>query len=295
MSEKKALSDEKATSEKKAASDAAILFEKVDGVGLITFNRPDTLNTFSGEMMDGLGDLYRRCDEDDEVRVIVVTGSGKAFCAGADLTGGDAFDTQADMEFSSCPLSTNAWDLRKPVIAAVNGHAIGVGLGIASQADLRVFAEEGKYGFLQVRRGVVADFAIHHSLPRLIGLENALDLICSGRRINGIEAGEMGLAKRVVPAAEVLNTAMALAKEMARDCSPLTMGIAKQLIIRGQNMSLAEMETLETKMLHYTMGRPDALEGGMAFFEKRAPNWTSSVSAEWPDDLPVPTETAGKE
>ena len=117
-----------------------------EGIGLITLNRPEALNTFNAAIKEGLGEAYRRCDEDDAVRVIVLTGAGKAFCAGADLSGdGDTFGAGDKMDFSSCPLSTQAWDLRKPVIAAVNGHALGVGLGIAMQADIRVFAEEGKY------------------------------------------------------------------------------------------------------------------------------------------------------
>ena len=100
------------------------------GIALITFNRPEALNTFTSGMMDGLGEAYRRCDEDDEVKVVVVTGAGKAFCAGADMSGGgDTFDAKGELDFPSCPLSFQAWDVRKPVIAALNGHAIGVGMG----------------------------------------------------------------------------------------------------------------------------------------------------------------------
>nr|WP_101759886.1 enoyl-CoA hydratase-related protein [Oceanicoccus sp. KOV_DT_Chl] len=103
-----------------------IILEVSDGVALITFNRPEAMNTFSQSMMEGLGDAYRRCDEDDAIRVVVVTGSGKAFCAGAELQAdGDTFNTGGDMAFSSCPLSFQAWDVRKPVIAACNGHAVG--------------------------------------------------------------------------------------------------------------------------------------------------------------------------
>ena len=139
------------------------------GVALITFNRPEALNTFTSGMMEGLGEAYRRCDEDEEVKVVVVTGAGKAFCAGADMSGGgDTFDAKGELDFSSCPLSFQAWDVRKPVIAALNGHAIGVGMGIAIQADIRILAEEGKYGFLQGRRGVVADFAVEIAIAYLL-------------------------------------------------------------------------------------------------------------------------------
>jgi enoyl-CoA hydratase/carnithine racemase len=263
-----------------------ILLDVQDGIGLITFNRPDGLNTFNSGMMEGLGEAYRRCDEDDAVRVVVVTGAGKAFCAGADMSnGGETFDAQQDMDFSSCPLSFQAWDVRKPVIAACNGHGIGVGLGIAIQCDMRILAGEGKYGFLQNRRGVVADFAVEHVLPRLIGFERAFEMIVRAVRLSGTEACAWGLASRAVPADQVLATAMDIAEDMAVNCSPLVMGLHKKLLWRGQDVTREQLVELETKALHYSMGRPDAVEGGMAYFERRMPKWSSSVSGEWPDWL----------
>lgn len=264
----------------------AVLLTIQDGIGLITFNRPDTLNVLDNAMIDGLGAAFKRCDADDAVKVVVMTGAGRAFCAGADLSGGaKAFDTYDDPDFSSCPLPMQAWEVRKPVIAAVNGHAVGVGLSLAAQADLRVFADEGKYGFLQNRRGVVADFGIGYVLPRLIGFERAFEMIVGAVRISGREAGEWGLASRVVPAAEVLATAMAVARDWAENCSPLVMALHKRLLWRGLDMDRETFIREETRDLIYTMGRPDALEGGLAFFEKRAPRWTSSVADEWPEDL----------
>ncbi len=265
----------------------AILMDVQDGVAVITFNQPDSLNTFTAPMMDGLGDAYRQCDADDDIRVVVVTGSGKAFCAGADLSGGgESFDgNQIDMEFSSCPLSFQAWDVRKPVIAACNGHAVGVGLGIALQADLRIFAAEGKYGFLQNRRGVVADFAAAHVLPRVVGMERAFELLVRANRLTGKEAGDWGLASRVVPADQVLETAMEIATDMAVNCSPLVMGLHKKMLWQSQDLSLSQLIELETKTLHHSMRLPDAVEGGLAYFEKRAPQWKTSVSKDWPDYL----------
>ncbi len=263
-----------------------VLLEVEDGVGVITLNRPAAMNTFNSGMLEGLGEAYRRCDENDDVRVVVVTGSGRAFCAGADLSGGgDTFDEMEDPDFTSCPLSFQAWDVRKPVIAACNGHAIGVGLGIALQCDMRVLATEAKYGVLQVRRGVVADFAVEHILPRMIGFERAFEMIVGGVTLSGEQALEWGLAGRAVPSADVLDTAMTLARDMAVQCSPLVMGLHKRLMWQGQGMSLAQMSDVETLALHYTMGMPDAIEGGMAWFEKRAPRWQSSVSKDWPDWL----------
>ncbi len=265
----------------------AIKLEVTEGVAVITFNRPEALNTFTTDMMDGLGDAYQRCDNDDDIRVVVLTGAGKAFCAGADLSsGGDSFDAnQIDMEFSSCPLSFQAWDVRKPVIAACNGHAVGVGLGIALQADMRVFASEGKYGFLQNRRGVVADFAAAHVLPRVVGMERAFELLVRASRITGDEAVAWGLASRSVAADQVLDTALEIARDMAVNCSPLVMGLHKKMLWQSQDMSLPEMIDYETKLLHHSMRLPDAVEGGMAFFEKRDPQWQASVSKDWPTNL----------
>ena len=257
-----------------------------DGIGLITLNRPDALNTFNAAILEGLGEAYQRCDENDAVRVIVVTGAGKAFCAGADLSGdGDTFGAEGEMDFSSCPLSTQAWDLRKPVIAAVNGHALGVGLGIAMQADIRVFAEEGKYGFLQNRRGALVDFAMEYLLPRLIGFERAFELIVRGQKLTGSEVVEWGLASRVVPADKVLDTALEIARDMAVNCSPLVMGMHKRLLWKGLDSKRDDLVEWETRALHDTLSRPDAMEGGMAWFEKRSPQWTSSVSRDWSSEL----------
>jgi enoyl-CoA hydratase/carnithine racemase len=253
------------------------------GVALITFNRSHSLNTFTHSMVTELGDAYQQCDRDDEVRVVVTTGAGKAYCAGADLSqGASTFDTQDDMTFSSCPLSFQAWQVRKPVIAACNGHAIGVGLGLAMQSDIRFFAEQGKYGFLQARRGVIADFGMHHILPRLVGAELALEMILSGRRYSGVEAVAAGLARQVLPAEQVLAAAMGLAAEIAQQCSPLVTGMAKKLIWDGLSQSLDQAINAETKALHYSMGRFDAIEGGSAYVDKRLPQWQGKISEDWP-------------
>lgn len=263
-----------------------VLFTADAGVGVITLNRPEQMNTMSAEMIERIGSLYRQCDEDDSVKVVIITGEGSAFCAGADLSdGGAAFDKQEEMTFSSCPFAMQAWQVRKPVIAACNGHAIGVGLSMALQCDLRVFAKQSRYGLLQNRRGVVADNAVEYLLPRLIGFERAFELIVRAHKLSGIEAGEWGLASRVVDAAEVLPTAMSIARDMAENCSPLVMAMHKRLLWRGLNMSLDDFVDLETRALHYSMGRADAIEGGLAWFEKRSPRWSNSVSAEWPDFL----------
>ncbi len=262
-----------------------LLFETTDGVAVITLNRPEAYNSMSMAIIEGLGEAYKRCDEDDDIRVVVLTGAGSVFCTGADMSAGaSTFDGSAQtVEVDSCPLSMQAWQVRKPVIAACNGHAVGAGLGMAVQADMRVFANEGKYGFLQSRRGVVADFAIEHVLPRLVGFERAFELLVRASRLSGEEAVAWGLAGRSVPQDKVLDTALEIARDIAQNCAPLAVGMHKALLWRGLDMSLAEVATLESRALNYTMMKPDAVEGGMAYFERRSPKWTGAISREWPD------------
>lgn len=262
-------------------------FELQDGIALVTLNRPEELNTMTSGLIEGLGEAYRRCDEDDSVRVVVLTGAGSAFCAGADMSGGGStFDGAAQtVEVNSCPLSRQAWEVRKPVIAACNGHAIGAGLGIAMQTDMRVFADEGKYGFLQSRRGVVADFAIEYVLPRLIGFERAFELIIRASKLSGTEAVAWGLAGRSVAAEKVLDTALEIAGDISVNCAPLAVGLHKHLLWQGLGLNLQELAAMESRALNHSMGTADAVEGGMAYFERRAPNWTASVSKDWPENL----------
>ncbi len=262
----------------------AIEFTVENHIALIRLNRPEAMNTFNADMAAAWTEAYRYCDESDDVRVVVVTGAGKAFCAGADMSNaGSTFDKQDDMDFSTCPIFP-AYKLNKPVIAALNGHAIGIGFSLALQCDMRIAANEAKYGLLQVQRGVLADGCSHWLLPKLIGLEKALYLHTTGEKLSGQQLHEIGLALRSVPSDQVLDEAMKIAQSIASQSSPLIAAMAKRLVWQADEMSLDEMETKETKWLHHSMGLPDAIEGGMAFFEKRAANWQASVSQHFPDD-----------
>lgn len=264
-----------------------VTLEITDRIAVVTLNRPQFSNSLSSGLLEGLGAAYRRCDEDDEVRVVVLTGAGPTFCTGADMSGGGStFDSATQgIEINSCPLSVQAWQVRKPVIAACNGHAIGAGLGLAVQADMRVFANEGKYGFLQSRRGVVADFAIEYVLPRLVGFERAFELLVRAIRLSGEEAMTWGLAGRSVPAVAVLDTALAIARDISTQCAPLPVGIHKHLLWRGLAISLADLAALETRALNHTMSTADAVEGGMAYMERRTPRWSASINKDWPSWL----------
>ena len=259
-------------------------FELNDGIAVITLDRPESLNAFTGRMGEELGHAYRRCDGDDAVRVAIVTGSGRAFCAGADLSAGaDTFARQDGASFSASPVSPPAWEVRKPVIAAVNGHAIGLGLTLALQCDLRIVANEGKYGIVQVRRGVMPDACSHWTLPRIVGLERAASLLLTGRKIEGPEAERLGLALRSVPEEEVLAVATEIARDIAENVAPLSVAISKRLLWQSSSLSPDEVERAETQLHHHLMGAPDAIEGGAAWLERRSPRWTLRVSENWPE------------
>lgn len=261
-----------------------IRVEISDGVAVISLNRPDAMNAFSGIMGEELGRAYRACDADDAVRVVILTGAGRAFCVGADMSvAEDTFAKQDAESFSAAAVDPPAWEVRKPVIAAMNGHAVGLGLTLALQCDLRIIAREGKYGVLQVRRGVMPDAYSHWTLPRLVGLERAAELLLTGRKLTGDEAFGYGIASRVLPAEEVLPAALEIATEIATQTAPLSVAITKRLLWESPGLSWQQIGHRETELHHHLMGRPDAIEGPMAFLERRPPKWTSSVSKDWPE------------
>ncbi len=252
-----------------------------EGVALLTLDRPEHLNTFTGAMGREIDEAYRFCDGEDGVRAVVVTGAGRAFCAGADLTAGaDTFAPQDRSDFSAAALEFPAWRVRKPVIAAVNGHAVGLGLTLALQCDIRIMAREGKYGVLQTRRGMVGDAYSHWTLPRIVGMARAADILLTGRTFRGDEAAELGVASRVVASEEVLPTAMEIAVEIAQNTAPLSVAMSKRLLWQSFAMSAEEVERAETELHHKLMLHPDAIEGPMAYLEKRKPKWSGSVARE---------------
>ncbi len=261
-----------------------IRFDVNDGVAIITLHRPDNLNAYSGKMGIELGDAYRTCDDDDSIRAVVLTGAGRAFCAGADMSAGeDTFAKQDATSFSAAGVDPPAWEVRKPVIAAMNGHAVGIGLTLALQCDMRIAAVDGKYGVLQVRRGMMPDAYSHWTLPRLVGIERAASLLLTGRKITGTEAVEMGIASQVLPADEVLPAALEIAKDIALNTAPLSVAITKRLLWESPNLTWSEVGHKETELHHHLMGRPDAIEGPVAWLEHRQPQWKSSVKNDWPE------------
>jgi enoyl-CoA hydratase/carnithine racemase len=260
-----------------------------DGVLVATLNRPDTRNAFSGAMGLALGDIYRMADTDDSVRVVVLTGTPPAFCAGADFSNGsDVFERSEAPAFSANPVNPPAWRIRKPVIAAVNGHAIGVGFTLTLHCDLRFMAHDAKYGIVQVRRGVMPDAMSHWTLPRLVGLANATDILLTGRTFTGAEARDLGVASRVLPNDDVLPHALEVAHDMAVNTAPLSVAVSKRLLWGTFSMTPDEVDRAETDLHHHLMGEADAREGVTAFLERRDPEWSLTVNNNWPSEWPTP-------
>ncbi len=255
-----------------------------DRVAVVTLDRPEQRNAFTGAMGQSLGEAYRRCDEDDAVRAVVVTGAGTAFCAGADLAPkGETFSAPADDAFSSSPVRPPAFAIRKPVIAAVNGHAVGIGLTLAMQCDLRILARGATYGFVHVRRGVIPDAHAHWTVPRAVGFAHAADLLLTGRHFTADEALAMGLASRVLPADEVLPAALALAHDVAVHTAPLSVAITKRLLWSSPALDAEAADRLESTMHRHVMGRADAREGVLAYLERRDAEWQLSPTRDWPE------------
>jgi enoyl-CoA hydratase/carnithine racemase len=261
-------------------------FALEDGVATLTLNRPEKLNAFSGAMGEALAAAYRRCDEDDAVRAVVLTGAGRAFCAGADMS--DAANTfQLDEEhaasFSAAAIDFPAFRVRKLVIGAVNGHAIGLGMTLAMQCDLRFFAREGRYGIVQVRRGAMPDAYAHFTVLRAAGMTRAAELLLTGSTFEGPELERLGVATRVLPAVAVLPAAQALARDVAANASPLSVAVSKRLLWEAPLLTPEAVERKETALHRHLFSLPDAVEGPVAFVQKRTPAWQTSASRDWPE------------
>ena len=253
------------------------------GVAVITLDRPERRNAFNGAMGDALGDAYRHCDADDSVRVVVLTGTPPAFCVGADISsGGETFARRERGAFSASGVDPPAWKVRKPVLAAINGAAIGIGLTLALQCDLRVVAEDAKLGIVQVRRGVMPDAFSHWTLSRIAGLAVAADLLLTGRTFTGDEAVRIGLASRCLPAERVLDEAVGIARDIAINTAPVSVAVSKRLLWDAMELDREAVGHLETALHERLMGRLDAVEGVTAYLEHRAPKWNLTVGEDYP-------------
>jgi enoyl-CoA hydratase/carnithine racemase len=267
-----------------------ILVDLKDGVATITLNRPEKLNAYTATMGAELHQAFAELDGNDAARVIVVTGAGRAFCAGADLSsGGGTFDrgrTGSQQQPARAEPEVRPWNMKKPIIAAINGPAVGVGITLPMQWDIRVAAESARIGFVFVRRGVVPEALSTWTVPRMIGLARANELLMSGRIINAKEALEFGIVSHVWPDAEFKQKVFELASDIAQNTAPVSVAITKRLIygLLGEP-SPDKANAVDSKAFWWVGKQPDAYEGVSSFLEKRKPAWKMKPSKDFPDFL----------
>ena len=277
-----------------------------DGIATITLSRPDKLNAFTGTMMTELIAAFDATDADDAVRVVIVTGDGRAFCAGADLSAGAAtFDYEA--LGSASPMRADGTTdyghdavrdgggrvtLRifaslKPVIAAINGPAVGIGATMLLPMDIRIAADTARFGFVFARRGIVPEAASSWFLPRVVGIARALEWCFSGRVFDAAEALSGGLVSRVVPAADLLAEATRIAREIADNAAPVSVALTRQMLWRMLGAaSPMDAHRLDSRAI-WSRGRSaDAREGVTSFIAKRPPAFPDTVADGMPDFYP---------
>jgi enoyl-CoA hydratase/carnithine racemase len=263
-----------------------------EAVATITLNRPDQLNAWDWQMHRELRTAYAALDESDEVRAIILTGAGRAFCAGAGLVPkGSTFDGSQDpavWEARYPGPAREPAELMTPVIAAINGAAVGAGITMAVACDIRIAAEDAKIGFVFNRRGVIPDADLLWYLPRLIGYARAMDLLLTGRIFTGREAAEAGLVSRAVPREKVLATATDLARDIAANVAPASAAITKQVALQFLEETDRRAALERQRILFRWAGQQsDAREGVEAFLERRAPQWRLSKHALPPQASPA--------
>jgi enoyl-CoA hydratase/carnithine racemase len=283
----------------------AISFAIDANIATVTLNRPEILNAFNRVMQTELIDVLDKCDADDAVRAIIVTGAGKAFCAGSDLSAGEkAFDVsqgedspiRADSSLDytkesardggGC-VSLRIFRCLKPVIAAINGAAVGVGVTMTLPMDVRLASENARIGFVFAKRGMVPEAASSYFLPRVVGISQALEWCFTGKVFSADEARRGGLVKSVLAPQDLLPAARALACQMAENTSPVSIALTRQMLWRGLGMTdPMEAHRVDSRGILHRGRSPDLAEGVRSFFEKRAAAFPGLVSRDMPDYFP---------
>ncbi len=271
-----------------------ILTEISDGVMTITLNRPDRLNAWTGRMGEELRAALDESDANDEVRAVIVTGAGRAFCAGADLeSGGDTFDySKRDTAGSKGrdnggEFTLRVFDSKKPVIAAINGPAVGVGATMTLAMDVRMAADDARIGFVFARRGIIPEACSSWFLPRVVGISRAMEWVATGRVFDAREGLEGGLIRSLHPKDELLGAARALALEIAENTAPVSVALARQLMWRmlGAEHPMIAHRADSRGMIARGQSA-DVVEGVTSFLEKRPAKFTDKVSDGLPDVMP---------
>ncbi len=274
-----------------------ILYDVQDSILTLTLNRPEKLNAFTATMRDELVDAFDRADRDDAVRAIVLTGAGRAFCAGADLSSrGHTFD--AKRRSGTDPgldghrdgggqVTLRMYECLKPILVACNGPAVGIGATMQLAADVRLASEAARYGFVFARRGIVMEACSSWFLPRVVGMQQAIEWVATGRVFPAQEALAGRLVRSVHPPAELLPAAVALAREIADNTSAVSVALNRQMMWKmlGADHPM-QAHRIDSKGIYAMGASADAKEGVEAFLDKRAPAFPMRVSTDMPSYFP---------
>lgn len=270
-----------------------IIYEVSDNIATVTLHRPDKMNAFTGVMMNELLQVFDEIDADDNVRAVIVTGSGRAFCAGADLSHGAG--TFSDGKLSGqTPTSVRRdgggmvtlrmFRCNKPIIGAINGAAVGIGATMTLPMDIRIAADTAKMGFVFTRRGIVPEACSSWFLPRLVGISQAQEWVLTGRVFLAEEALRGGLVRSIHPQAELLQVARELAKEIVDNAAPVSVALARQMMWRMLGASHPmEAHRVDSRGIQERGRSADTREGVMSFLQKRPAVFTDMVSTDIPD------------
>jgi enoyl-CoA hydratase/carnithine racemase len=267
-----------------------------DGIATITLNRPDKLNAFTGKMMYEIIDAFDRTDADDSVKAVIVTGAGKGFCAGADLSsGGDTFakggsDVQTKQGVprdGGGLVSLRIFNSLKPVIGAINGAAVGVGVTMTLPMDIRLASENAKFGFVFAKRGIVPEACSSYFLPRIVGIQQATEWVYTGRVFPSQEAKDARLVRSVHAADDLLPAARELAREIADNTAPVSVALSRRMLWRMLGASHPmDAHRADSRGIQSRGRSNDSKEGVVSFLEKRPANYPDRVSDGLPDIFP---------
>jgi enoyl-CoA hydratase/carnithine racemase len=273
-----------------------IQYEVAHNIATITLHRPDKLNAFTNRMLKEIISAFDEIDADDEVRAVIVTGSGRAFCAGADLSGGGETFAKGGSDVAAKTgvvrdggglVALRIFESTKPVIGAINGAAVGVGVTMTLPMDIRIASDSARFGFVFARRGIVPEAASSWFLPRIVGISQAAEWCYTGRMIDSTEAKAAGLVRSVHAPDELLGVAQGIAREIADNAAPVSVALTRKMLWRMLGASHPmEAHRVDSRAINSRGASADAREGVMSFLEKRAPQFPGKVSEGLPDVFP---------
>jgi enoyl-CoA hydratase/carnithine racemase len=276
---------------------STISLKEIDSVSILELNRPEKLNAFNMQMLDDMLDAIDHINTNDNIKSLVITGSGRAFCAGADLSSGEktfdnSFDTKAQyksdfMRDAGGILNLKIYNSLKPVIAACNGDAVGIGATMQLPADVRIASKKSRFGFVFAKRGIVPDGCASWFLPKIVGIPMALELCYSGKIIDATEANRIGLVNYVVEDDNLIDKAVEISDLFCNSTAPVSVAMTRHMLWSLSAEDNPEnAHIIESKLINSRGASDDAKEGVMSFLEKRSANFKNTISSDLPNDFP---------